>query len=106
MKLYLKSNSDHELYCEITDLLDEYLITSCKKHSWLRSYLCDYDNDTFCIRVPGATRGYIKLEKNVIKEINLYDDTAFSKKLGCYDEKRKSELINRLNSFIGSTINR
>ena len=36
MKLYLKSNSDHELYCEITDLLDEYLITSCKKHNFLR----------------------------------------------------------------------
>ena len=106
MKLYLKANSDHELYCEITDLLDEYLIPSHKKYSWLRTYLCDYDDDTLCIRVPGSTRGYIELEKNVIKEINLYDDTAFSKNLGCYDEKRKSELINRLNSFIGSTINR
>lgn len=106
MKLYLKSNSDHELYCEITELLDEYLLENYKKYSWLRTYLCDYDKDTLCIRVPGSTRGYIELEKNVIKEINLYDDIAFSKDLGCYDKKRKSELIERLNSFIGSTINR
>lgn len=101
LELILKGSSKDELYCEITDVLDDYLLKGYKKRSWLRSYLCKYDNKTLCIRVSGATRGNIKLEKNVIKEINLYDDTAFSKGLGCYDKKKKNELIEKLNKFIG-----
>lgn len=67
----------------------------------MSSYICIYDKETLLIRVSGATRGNIKLEGSKIKQFNLYEDTSFSKGLGCYDIIRKAELFEKLNKFIG-----
>ena len=38
-------------------------------------------------RVPGATRGHIRVDKDfVIKKIEFYESTCFSKGLACYKE--------------------
>lgn len=101
MKIQLKGQSKDELYCEITDALNEYILGSYKKLK-MSSYICIYDTETLPIRVPGATRGNIKLDGSKIKQFNLYEDTSFSKGLGCYDINRKAELLDKLNEFIGS----
>lgn len=101
MGIRLRGNTTEEMYCEVTDVLDEYLLEGYKKHDWMQSYLCPYDEETLLIRVPGATRGNIKLEGNKIKQFTLYEDTAFSTALGCYDKSKKKELIDKLNEFIG-----
>lgn len=67
----------------------------------MSSYLCGYDRQTLLIRVPGATRGNIKLQNKTIMQFTLYEDTSFGKGLGCYNVTRKAELMDKLNEFIG-----
>lgn len=45
-------------------------------------------NNTICFRVPGATRGHIKVVDCVITDIVFYEDTCFGE-IGCY--KREIE---------------
>lgn len=106
MELQLRDKSEYEMYCEITDILDEYFLPEYKKISWMKSYVCEYDEETLLIRAPGATRGNIKINGNKITEINLYEDTAFNrlKGVGCYDSNRKAELLEKLNQFIGGEL--
>lgn len=65
---------------EITDSLNEFL---CDEHKDLikysgkncGTYIQDSDNGYFAIRVPGATRGHIRVENNIITEIKFYEPT-------------------------------
>ena len=79
----------------VTKFLDEYLI-KCENYSdFYYNYICDEPfNDDWAIRVPGATRGHIKIKDGVITEIKLYEDSF------CYDEK----VYDNLDKFIGMKI--
>ena len=49
--------------------------------------------DTMVIfRVPGATRGHLVIENDLVKAISFYDDTCFDMRIGCYDPKIKDEI--------------
>lgn len=44
------------------------------------SYLYPYSDDTWVFRYPGATRGYIKIDKDsIITDIRIYEDTNIYK---------------------------
>lgn len=50
--------------------------------SYFENYIHDSKIDKYwLIRYPGATRGRITVDGNIIKEIELYDDDSF-----CYNE--------------------
>lgn len=82
-----------EYFNNITEELNEYLLPqyNYKSHSFY-TYIGQWKQDnpyTWCIRFPGATRGHIKVDDNmIITEINLYD-SAFQDGIGCY--KREAE---------------
>lgn len=52
-------------------------------------------------RVPGATRGHVKVDDNlIIQDIVFYEDTCFSHNIGCYKESIK-EVIPK---FLGTKL--
>lgn len=68
----------HDRYIgSITKEMDRFCKDKCK---WFRTYILIYElnekENIYVFRLPGATRGNIKTDKNnVIKEINFYKDT-------------------------------
>lgn len=83
-----------EYKCELTKDMNNYLLPEYKSEEdpgfALRSYLLSYKEDVYVIRVPGATRGYIKIDKNnVIIEVKFYDDNCFNKGWACFDKSLK-----------------
>lgn len=80
---------------EVTDYLDDYLIKCDGCRDFYSNYIFDEPiNGNWAIRVPGATRGHIKIEDEIIKEIKLYEDSF------CY----KREVFDNLDEFIGRKI--
>lgn len=113
MKVYYKWNNGDkygDLCCEMTEYFDKY-IPNRKQHSWYKSYLFNdigtFSNKELCripLRVPGATRGCIDLErvnKNqfIIMDIHFYEDTCFGN-IGCYDRA----IIKASQKYIGKML--
>lgn len=91
-------------YLPITEELDKYRIL---KDSWSKTYLYGDENGVeisqyglIAIRVPGATRGYIKVDENlIIQDLVIYED-SYKAALACY----KSEVLEVRAKFIGSKL--
>ena len=100
----------HRYYGEITDFIDRYVTENYRKEMYRllsRTYLLgieDYrDHRGTCIRFPGATRGFIELDRNdIITEIRFYEDTCFGTKNlpKLYDRK----IENDIKHFIGKKL--
>ena len=43
-------------------------------------------------RVPGATRGHLVIENDLVKDIIFYDETCFDPRIGCYNPKIREEI--------------
>lgn len=91
-----------ELTNSFTEKCDEYLIDGVKEagfftyfHSVNGKVLID-DKGYIKFRVPGATRGSIKLNGNIIEKVSFYEDVCFSW-IGCY----KEEVVNVAEEYIG-----
>lgn len=94
IKSIYKENTGY--YNEITDYLDKYLLKVDNCWRGYRNYIYEEPiNNSWLIRVPGATRGNIIVDdNNIILEINLYEDSF------CYNR----EVLNNLDQFIGSKL--
>ncbi len=64
----------------LTKEMDKYVLGDWPE--FCRTYMYDPDRETdkyFGIRFPGATRGHIEVDENmIIKNIALYNDTCFN----------------------------
>lgn len=79
---------------DLTKELDTYLTEQNKL--WTNYIYSTPMGDTFLIRYPGATRGYIKVDGNmVIKEVVLYEST---------NDIYKPEVDKCLNKYLGMKI--
>lgn len=101
-------------YNNFTKELDKYNIIfnkykDCEYNSCWRTYLWDADVERavqgkktlIAFRVPGATRGHIEVDDNlIIKDIVFYEDVCFSNNLGCYVKNAK-EIIPK---FLGTKL--
>lgn len=93
-----------EIFNEITRELDKYILYTNLPYchgTYIMKWV--YDNDhTWCIRFPGATRGCITVNDDmIIEDIKLYDDTAFDLKgVACYKKEAKDALV----KFIGTKL--
>ena len=83
---------------DLTRELDKYLIGE-----WLpfwHTYIYEPDRETskhFGIRFPGATRGHIEVDENmIIKDIRLYNDTCFET-----HHLYKKDVLEILSKYIG-----
>lgn len=97
-----------EYYNNFTEALDKYIVRTDKIDQdyydfLIRTYLC-YDDipekptETFHVafRVPGATRGHIECDKDLmITDIVFYEDTCWGK-VGIYNEDKKDEMISSI----------
>lgn len=80
---------------DITRYLDRYLIRCNDCLDLYSNYIFNEPvNGNWAIRVPGATRGHIKIEDGVVTEIKLYEDSF------CY----KKDVFDDLKKFIGMKI--
>lgn len=112
-----KENDDHinnDLVCDLTEFFDLFLVSKIKKNNkliwgtYLFNDLVQDDDGTLHIsfRVPGATRGSLKLErinKNQfrIKDIYFIEDVCFGQ-FQCYEEslrERSKQYIDRILDF-------
>ena len=102
----------------ITAVIDEYntRLAQIPREDWTydlnKTYICkpEKDNDVdntyiATFRVPGATRGEIKLKKLSDNEyeilaIRFYADTSFGTAIGCYSE----DVVNEAIMHIGDTL--
>lgn len=98
MKYLITTYEQREWVNDLTKEMDNYLLGE-----WTRRY-CTYmyrpDKETekyFGIRFPGATRGHIEVDENmIIKDIKLYTDTCFDIHI-LYDKK----VLDILPKYIG-----
>ena len=90
---YSKMN---EYYCEITIELDKLAGLDPNGH-WKHYVLCDYEDGSLPIRIPGGTLGSIEYDENkVITKIHVCTD---------YVVKTYSDDVNeQLKKFIGQKI--
>lgn len=81
----VKNYDDRHYTCEITEFIDKYILEKWKDDyiNWgSKTYLWGLEeNESFkgtAFRWPGATRGYIALDKDdIITDIVFYPDTSF-----------------------------
>lgn len=122
---------ENEFYCEFTDVCDEYNLMSpyLKDRPWLRTYLYDVADELekgmkyfdvvfnreverdfiyIAFRVPGATRGSIKIDKDhIIQDILFYPDTCFGYSTTnerAIDPVYKPQVVEATKKFIGMKI--
>lgn len=90
---YSKMN---EYYCEITIELDKLAGLDSNGH-WKHYVLCDYEDGSLPIRIPGGTLGSIEYDENkIITKINVCTD---------YVVKTYPDNVNeQLQKFIGQKI--
>lgn len=83
---------------DLTKEMDKYLIGKWPER--FCTYINEPDRETdkyFAIRFPGATRGHIEVDENmIIKDIKLYDVTCFDTHI-LYDKK----VLDILSKYIG-----
>lgn len=98
IKVTIKPAVMKEYFCAITEYLDKFQyayteyadIFNYRMKTYIMPPDKNYDDWYIAIRVPGATRGYIKVIPNSnyweVIEVKLYNDTAIigENKLGCY----------------------
>lgn len=85
---------DDDYENDLTKEMDKHLL---KKHKDFKSYIC---KGNMALRYPGATRGHIEIDDNmVIVDIVLYD-TACDNIVKCY----KSTIREVIKKFIGAKI--
>lgn len=113
---------EDEYHCEFTEECDKHRLL---KGDIFKTYLYDipfyvytegFDyidhlteehvvRDTLCIpfRIPGATRGHLRIDKDhKIVEIKFYDETCFG--TGALEPVYKRSVIKSTEKFIGATI--
>ncbi len=106
----IKNYDDIHYTCKITEFIDKYILKQYDDEfqNWnFRTYLWGLEeNQSFkgsAFRWPGATRGYIELDKdNIIINIVFYPDT-------CFGTERLSPLYDRkveedIKIFIGKKL--
>lgn len=83
-------NGDKEFHCELTDEMNKHLRSGWKEH-YIEgyhggTYLLEYEKNVYAIRLPGATRGYVKTDdENIVTEVGFYEEQCYSKSIGCYE---------------------
>ena len=107
-------------HCDITKEMDKYNMRCAGQNDWMaelnHTYIMDPEKheepgdnrDLYAapFRVPGATRGYILLEKlsdymeYKILEFHFYEDTSFASAIGCYNP----DIVDAMKQFIGDMI--
>lgn len=106
-----------EYYNNFTEYLDTFIVRSDKINpDWydfcIRTYLClndipDNPTEDFHIafRVPGATRGHVSVDKDlIIKDIVFYHDTCWGK-VGIYNKLKQDEMIQSTkDKFLGTIL--
>lgn len=85
-----------EIYNQFTRECDEHIMKELKHNKLFTTYLIEWDpkqtgdefHRQFAIRVPGATRGclYVEKETGLISNIVFDDYTSFHEKIGCYEK--------------------
>ena len=91
-------------YLPITEELDKYRTL---KDSWSKTYLYGDENGVeiseyglIAIRVPGATRGHIKVDDNlIIQDLVIYED-SYTATWACY----MPEVLEVRAKFIGTKL--
>lgn len=101
----------NEYISELTKAMDECLIEPYKEAhnsdygdvmSTYIMYEPNIDDKYFSFRFPGATRGCMILENDIITGFSFIQSTCFDKKcVGCYEENKLIETCNR---FIGRKV--
>lgn len=84
-KLITKKEKSYGLTNDLTREMDSYLIDTIKELEYIGStYIC-YEipiNNKWAIRFPGATRGHLEVDDNmIIIDIKLYDDNYNTDKI-------------------------
>lgn len=66
----------NKYYNQITKDIDKALGIPEERLEFFKSYFTDYtSNIIYCIRVPGCTIGYVKVDVNmIIQELEIYND--------------------------------
>lgn len=102
----------NEYYNNFTAELDKYRTDEIKNSRYedlLRTYLWlpeveevrERKGKIIAFRIPGATRGCVKVDDNlIIENITFYDDTCFAKGLRCY----KDDIKNVVPKLIGTKL--
>lgn len=105
MNLVTALNNLNDYENEITAEMDKHLVKECKemlaKGYGSGSYIHSHINpNSMVLRFPGATRGHIEFDNEmVILKIVLYPDKCFGK-LGCY----KPSVRYAVQKYVGSKI--
>lgn len=101
-EIVLRGNSKNDLYCEITDVLNQYNV--CKNRV-SQLYICTHPEGCLVIRGVGATRGCIRFnEYHVITEILIYDDHYNYGDSGIFKAEEKPKILEEMKKFIGYKI--
>lgn len=94
-----KLNEELDFYVnEVTEFLDKFLISNYD-YTYIYSEPYDVKDGLYVFRCQGATRGYLQIEKGIIKDIKLYD-LATHYKVGCYSK----DVIEAIKKYIGKEI--
>lgn len=88
---------------DITEYIDSFIpedvINIIKDNDFFRVYLLDCDNNSYGIRYPGFTTGYINTdESGIITGIGLYRDTKSTEMFSAISDKMLQE------KFIGTKL--
>lgn len=94
-ELITKKEEYYELTNDLTREMDTYLKYKCKFKTYIYISFIG-DKQYILIRYPGATRGNIIVDDNmIIKEINLYNDECHTDKI------YNSEIRDCFSKYIG-----
>ena len=88
---------------DITEYIDSFIpedvMNIIKDNDFFRVYLLDCDDNTYGIRYPGFTTGYISTDENhMITDIGLYRDTESTKMFSMISDEMLRE------KFIGTKL--
>ena len=87
--------------CDKFLLIDDKICIAYGYHTYLWGNKNGVERNEYnyiSLRVPGATRGGVKVVDNIIVDIKFYEDTCFSV-IGCYKKEIESFIKDK---FIGT----
>lgn len=85
---------------DLTKEMDKHLLFHAPKLGWSTYLWYNFKEDGVAIRYPGATRGHIEYDKDmIITDVVIYEDTGIGK-MGCYKESVREAV----KQFIGARI--